>query len=121
MGHRHDILVQSVMRHQQPAGKTLLDIVQPIARRGLSAQIQQPFNKPQEHGPDGGTLIECRFALCGRHPQRVARHLNDGLVGRHLPTQEPGAADDPLDPDIMANSIEIGDGRALLLEHLFLR
>jgi hypothetical protein len=99
MGHRHDVVLQPVTRHQQPTGASLLNRVDPIARDGLCAEIEQGFDEPHHHGTDSRALIEGCLAFGGVHPQRTTRNLDKSLLAGRFPAKKDGRSNSALDPD----------------------
>jgi hypothetical protein len=88
MRHRHDIVLQPVMRHQQPTGASLLDRVEPIARGGLCAEIEQRVVEPHQDGADSGALIEGCLTFGGVHSQCATGYLDKSPAGSTPPRRE---------------------------------
>ena len=138
MGHWHDIVLQPVMRHQQPTRASLLDRVEPIARRGLRAEIEQSVDEPHHDGADSRALIEGCLAFGGVHPQRATGNLHKSLLARCFPAEKEGRSNSALDPDHpdfdrsgirhsgqdrddpFFDEIDMRERRARHIEHLFL-
>lgn len=139
VGHRHDVVLQPVMRHQQPTGASLLNGVEPIARGGLRAEIEQGFDEPHHDGADSRALIEGCLAFGGVHPQRATGNLHKSLLARRFPSEKGSRSDGTLDPDHpdfdrsgvrhfrqdrddpFFDEIDVRERRARLIEHVSLR
>src|SRR6266700_5910411 len=50
VGHRHGVAVQPIARHQDPAGTTLLDAVQPGAGGGLRTEVEESCDEAEHEG-----------------------------------------------------------------------
>src|SRR3954469_19608628 len=82
--HWDDIRGMPCPRHQEPAGATLLDRVETIARGSLCAEVEEHIGEAQKHFADLCTLVECVQAPSGVHPQRGTRDLTDNILRRDL-------------------------------------
>src|ERR1700732_892150 len=65
MRYRHDVRLDAVARHQQPARATLLHRMDPVAGGGLRAHVQNSCGEAQQHAAHGGALVKCRLAQSG--------------------------------------------------------
>jgi hypothetical protein len=91
--------LNAVDRHEQPPGASLLDRVEPIASRGLRAEVQDGFGEAQHNPADGLALIKRSLAESGTHAQRGAGNLDDYLLGGGLATEKRRHSDYALHSD----------------------
>ena len=92
----HPIRLNTVNRHEQPPGAPLLDRVEPIARRGLRAEVQYGFGEAQQNPADGRALIKCRLAESGTQAQCGAGNLHNDLLGGGLAAEKSGQSNHAL-------------------------
>jgi hypothetical protein len=86
----HPIRLDAIESHEQPPGAPLLDRVEPIARRGLRAEVQYGFGEAQQNPADGFALIKCRLAESGTQAQCGAGNLHNDLLGGGLAAEKSG-------------------------------
>ena len=84
MRHWHYIRLKPVVSHEEPAGAPLLDRVEPIAGRGLRAEVQGRFGIAQYDAANSFTFRERLLAQRGIHAQCRTRNLHDKTLGRNL-------------------------------------
>ena len=93
------IRLNAVDRHEQPPCAPLLDRVEPIAGRGLRAEVQDRFGEAQHNSADGLALIKCSLAKSGTHAQRGAGNLDNYPLGGSLAAEKSGHSDHALHSD----------------------
>ena len=93
------IRLNAVDRHEQPPGASLLDRVEPIAGRGLRAEVQDGFGEAQHDPADGLALIECSLAESDTHAQCGAGNLHNNLLRGGLAAEKSGHSDHALHSD----------------------
>ena len=92
----HPIRLDAIESHEQPPGAPLLDRVEPIARRGLRAEVQYGFGEAQQNPADGFALIKCRLAESGTQAQCGAGNLHNDLLGGGLAAEKSGQSNHTL-------------------------
>ena len=69
--------------------------MQPVATRGLRAEIQQVFDKPQQHGADARTFIERALTAARGNVMPSAGKLHDDVMRRQCAPEQCRHADEP--------------------------